>query len=140
MTTVPMRVIMYPACGGAPMGICRGRHARHLVQQNKAEWVFDGGTPEDTCYLAIRLLPCGNPRKDFPSRRLSLDEIAKAFHCETDESGPIAIGPFEGVSGGGSALGLGELLRELGPRHGLTRHELIRHWKRLGFYRRVPLS
>lgn len=132
MPFAPRTVILYPAGGGAPMGVCRRRHACYLVNHHKAEWVFDRGEMDTICYLAIRLLPCGNPRKDFPSRRLTLKEVVQAMSGDEEISGPIAVGPYEGVAGGGSALGLNDLLRELGPRHLLSRQELMQHWKHIG--------
>ncbi len=133
----PRTVVLYPAGGGAPIGICRRRHACYLVQHQKAEWVFDCGDADDVCYLAIRLLPCGNPRKDFPSVRLTLKEMVQAMSGDAEITGFIAVEPYEGVDGGGSALGLGDLLRELGPRHLLSRQELIQHWKRIGAYEKL---
>lgn len=136
MAFMPRTVILYPAGGGAPIGICRRRHACYLVEHQKAEWVFDRGDPDTICYLAIRLLPCGNPRKDFPSARLTLKDIVQAVSGDMEISGPIAVDPYEGVAGGGSALGLRQLLRDLGPRHLLSRNELVQHWKRIGVYKK----
>lgn len=139
MPPAPSTVIMYPAGGGNPFGICRRRYAKHLVEHGRAEWLFEDHPRECCRHLAIRMLPCGNVRKDFPSVRLSAEEIARAMGSEwQQELFSIGMAPYEGVAGGGSAAGLDEILRVIGPREPHTPQDLVRHWDRVRCYVESP--
>jgi len=89
-------VLVYDSRGGLPIGFTTVKRARRLVARRKAEWVFDRGEAAEGMQVhnqtAIRL---ESPR-------------IRASHL----TGPIAIPPYEAITGG-SALGLREILNRL---------------------------
>lgn len=125
----PLTVIVYPASGGGPIGICPRGRAKHLVKHQKAEWVFhrgelDGPTIDDRArevvvsQIAIRLQWSHNPRRDNPPDRLTVAELAHHLGYVPEDSAAMAANiipcaPYRNLPGGGSALGLEEALYAL---------------------------